>query len=309
MGARRHIASAVAAAVVAASGAGVAGSAQAGTSGSQRFCDRTQALSAAAQDTLLRFAAVVREALDATGQSVALISRSGHDLSRFGIRYSHAAVAWRSDAGRWTARQLYYACDEGRPRLYDQGIAGFVMGSDDPTQGYVSIVAVPPRAAEKLRRTALDTPHVLRLLGASYSASAFAFGLRYQNCNQWVAELLAAAWGDLDNTGNLRASAQGWLRDARYDPRPIAVSHWQLFASAFVPLVQLDDHPEADRFALALRVSLPTSIEAFVREQFPNGERIAICHDEKQIVVHRGWTPAGDGCRALPGDRVVALDA
>ena len=74
------------------------------------FCDRTHTLTAGQQDTLLRFAAVVRETLSETDAEAVLISRSGLDLSRFDIRYSHAAVAWRGDTGRWTARQLYYAC-------------------------------------------------------------------------------------------------------------------------------------------------------------------------------------------------------
>lgn len=297
------------AAAFAAAGAAEAGTNRSAASSGQQFCDRTHSLSAAVQDRLLGFAAVVREELASAGDGVALISRSGLDLSRFGIRYSHAAIAWLSDTGVWTARQLYYACEEGRPRLYDQGIAGFVMGTDDATRGWVSIVTVPAQAATQLRRTALDTPLALRLLAADYNASAFAFGVRYQNCNQWVVELLAAAWGNLRGGEDLRGNAQDWLRLAGYSPRPIAVSNWQRFASVFVPLVHVDDHPEEDRFALAFRVSLPGAIETFVRQRFPASERIEICHDEKQVVVHRGWTAAAEGCRPRPGDRVVALGA
>jgi hypothetical protein len=51
-----------------------------------------------------------------------------------------------------------------------------------------------PRPAA-LQAAALDTPLALQLLGGSYSANAHAFSTRYQNCNQWVAELLAEAWG------------------------------------------------------------------------------------------------------------------
>ena len=95
-------------------------------SASSAYCDRAQPLTAGQQDRLLRFAAVVRDELDAANNGgAALISRSGLDLSRFRIRYSHAAIAWRAEIGAWSARQLYYACDEGRPRIYDQGVAGF----------------------------------------------------------------------------------------------------------------------------------------------------------------------------------------
>jgi hypothetical protein len=281
-----------------------------GRSGSSAFCDRTNALTAGQQDRLLRFAAVVRDELDAANHGGAvLISRSGLDLSRFRIRYSHAAVAWRGEAGEWSARQLYYACDEGRPRIYDQGVAGFAMGIDDPALGYVSIVSLPQDAAQALQRASLDTSRALNLVAASYSANAYPFSLRHQNCNQWVAEMLAVAWGDLSDGVDLRARAQGWLRQAHYAPGPVDVgSHALMFAAIFVPFLHLDDHPPEDRFAMKLQVSLPSSIEVFVREREPGSERVELCHDGHQVVVHRGWTPIADGCKPSEGDRVMSLD-
>jgi hypothetical protein len=275
---------------------------------SGRFCDRSHELSAAEQDRLLRFAAVLRDELAATDDGVALVSRSGLDLSRFHIRYSHGAVAWRSEQGAWSARQLYYACDEGRPRIYDQGLAGFAMGTDDPQLGYVSIVRLPPQAVLALRPALLDTSRALHLLGAQYSANAYAYGLQYQNCNQWLIEMLAAGWGDLSDGDDLRQRAQQWLREQDYAPQPVEVgSRWLMLASYFVPLLHLDDHPDEDRAALQLHISLPSTVEAFVRDRFPQSERVEICHDDKQIVIHRGWTPIADGCKAGDGDRVISL--
>lgn len=285
----------------------VAGAANA-SSGSSRFCDRDQPLTAAEQDRLLRFAAVLREELAASEESVALVSRSGLDLSRFGIRYSHAALAWRSEAGLWSARQLYYACDEGRPRIYDQGLAGFALGTDDPRLGYLSIVHLPAQAVLALRPALLDTPRVLHLLGAQYSANAYAYGLRYQNCNQWIMEMIAAGWGDLADGEDLRERAQQWLRDARYAPEPVDVdSRLLMLASYFVPLLHLDDHPEEDRWTMKLKISVPAAVEAFVRQRFPASERVELCHDDRRIVIHRGWTPIADGCQPGAGDRVVPL--
>jgi hypothetical protein len=274
------------------------------------FCDRNHDLSAAEQDRLLRFAAVLREELGASADtdSVALISRSGLDLSRFHIRYSHAALAWRSEQGVWAARQLYYSCDERRPRIYDQGLAGFAMGTDDPALGYLSIVKLPPQAVLALRPALLDSSRALHLLGAQYSANAYAYGLRYQNCNQWLVEMLAAGWGDLADGADLRERAQAWLRTADYAPQPIEVgSRFWMLASHFVPLLHLDDHPDADRAALRLQISLPSTLEEFVRARFPHSERVEVCHDDKHIVIHRGWTPVADGCVPADGDRVVSL--
>jgi hypothetical protein len=280
-----------------------------GTASSSTFCDRTQTHTAAQQDALLRFAAVVREELNLSNGEAAVISRSGLDLSRFQIRYSHSALAWRDSAAVWTTRQLYYACDERRPRIFDQGIAGFTMDIDNPSLGYVSIVVLPKTQSSELQRALLDTPRALRLLAAQYSANAYPFSLRYQNCNQWVMELLATAWGDLADGDDLRARAQSWLRDARYAPDAVAIpSRWLLLASAFTPFLHLNDHPAADRDAMALQVSLPASVETFVRQQAGTSRRIELCYDSRQVVVHHGWTPIAPGCKPTQGDRVVTLD-
>jgi hypothetical protein len=279
------------------------------SSTSSRFCDRAQPLTAAEQDRLLRFAAVLREELAGDGDSVALVSRSGLDLSRFGIRYSHASLAWRSEEGAWSARQLYYACDESRPRIFDQGLAGFAMGTDDPKVGYLSIVRLPSESVLALRPALLDRPRVQNMLAAQYSANAYAYGTRYQNCNQWVMEMLAAGWGDLADGADLRERAQRWLREQHYAPEPVDVdSRLLMLASYFVPLVHLSDHPQPDLVAMKLHVSLPSTIETFVRARFPASERVELCHDERQIVIHRGWTPVADGCVPGEGDRVVTLD-
>lgn len=298
---------ALACAALASSGAALAGSV-AGSSGASRFCDRGQPLTAAEQDRLLRFAAVLREELADVDDGVALVSRSGLDLSRFDIRYSHAALAWRSEAGAWSARQLYYACDESRPRIFDQGLAGFALGTDDPAMGYVSVVRLPAEAIAALRPALLDVPRVQHLLASQYSASAYAFSVRYQNCNQWVMEMLAAGWGDLPDGDDLRARAQAWLRDAHYAPQPVQVgSRWLMLASHFVPLLHLDDHPDEDRAAMQLRISLPSTVEAFVYQRYPASTRVEMCHDDERIVIHRGWTPIAAGCKPGEGDRVVSL--
>jgi hypothetical protein len=281
-----------------------------GATTSSRLCDQASTLSAAQQDRLLVWAAAVREALDASGQGLALISRSGLNLARLGVRYSHAGISLKASAnGPWSVRQLYYACDEGRPRLYDQGLAGFLFGTDDPAIGYVSIVLLPQADAAALEAAALDKPRALRLLAATYSANAHAFSLRYQNCNQWVVELLASAWGQLGDGEDLRARAQQWLAAAGYAPRPIELgSHALMFAAPFIPWVHLDDHPEADLIALRFRTSMPAAIEAFVRQRVAGAERIELCHNSEHIVIRRGWQALAEGCQPAPGDRVLRFD-
>ncbi|MEN3275899.1 MAG: hypothetical protein V7631_1689 [Massilia sp.] len=273
------------------------------------FCARTTEISAADQDRVLRFAGVVKRELERSGGKVALVSRAGLDLSRFGLLYSHAGIALKDNPGSpWAVRQLYYACDESRPRLFDQGIAGFALGAEAPTRGHMSLVFLPEADGALLERAALDKPLALSLLAGRYSANAYAFGTRYQNCNQWVAELLAGAWGRLDGTVDTRTQAQHWLHTQGYRPGPVHIpSHAMMFAGQFVPLVHVNDHPVEDIHALALKVSTPAAIEAFVRRQAPGAQRVQLCHDRERIVVRRGWEPLGAECRPGPGDEVIAL--
>jgi hypothetical protein len=281
-----------------------------GASAPLRFCDDAAPLTAQQQDRLLRFAALVKRELDQSGERVALVARSGLDLSRFGLRYSHSGISLKADeSAPWSVRQLYYACDEHRPRLFDQGMAGFLLGTDDPTVGYISIVLPRGHEATALEVAALDSARGLRLLAATYSANAYPFSLRYQNCNQWVAELLATAWGALDDAPDLRGQAQRWLAQRGYDVPPIAVgSHWLMLAAPFVPLIHLDDQSQDDLYALRVRTSLPHGIEAFVRERAPGAKHIEICHDGARAVIRYGWEPVADGCRPEAGDRLVDLD-
>jgi hypothetical protein len=173
----------------------------------------------------------------------------------------------------------------------------------------VSLVLLPRAEGAALAAAALDNPRALQLLGATYSANAYPYSLRYQNCNQWVMELLATAWGGLDGAPDLRARAQRWLLEHDYAATPVEVnSHLLMFAANFVPWVHIDDHPPDDRYALRFRISMPASIETFVHERVPGAERIEMCHDEQKVVIRRGWQPIGEGCRPEAGDRVIALD-
>ncbi len=276
-----------------------------------RYCDAPAPLNAAQKDRLFRFGALVKAELEQSGQGLALIARSGLDLSRFGQRYSHAGLTLKASLNApWSVRQLYYACEERKPRLFDQGMAGFLLGTDDPSIGYISLVFLPEDRAAALERAALDNRQALQMLGATYSANAYPFDARYQNCNQWVAELLAYAWGDppddSDTGHDARVRAQAWLRAQGYTPTRFEVpSRALMFAGGFVPWLHSDDHPGEDIERMVYRVSMPASIEAFVQAQVPGASRVEFCHTDRQVVVHRGWEPIAEGCVPGAQDTVI----
>ena len=277
---------------------------------SLRYCDQQAELSASQQDTLFRFAGIIKAELETSGQRVALIARSGLDLSWLGARYSHAGISLKaSPNGAWSVRQLYYACDEQKPRIFDQGMSGFLLGTDNPFIGYVSVVLLPTSEAASLERVALDNHRALQLLGSAYSANAYAFGMRYQNCNQWMLEMLAAAWGDLADTDDLRLEAQRWLRDKRYLPTVFEIGFRPLmWLTAFIPWLHNDDHPAVDISHKIYRVSMPASIESFVQETVPGATRVEFCHTDGRVVIRRGWQQITEGCKPEEQDTVVLLE-
>ena len=274
------------------------------------YCDAQARLTAAQQDRLLRVSGIIKAELDRSGASLALISRSGLNLGLFDMRYSHAGLSLRaSPETRWAVRQLYFACEEQQPRVFDQGLAAFLLGTDEPALGFISVVTLPAAAARTLEPLALDNQQALQVLGATYSANAYAFSVRYQNCNQWLIELLATAWGGTPGGAQARVAAQSWLKTNGYEATVFQLPFRPaLWLTAFSPWLNRDDHPEEDLDQARLRVSMPASIEAFVRSQFPDADRVEFCHTERHVVIRRGWGAIADGCVAGERDTVVALD-
>jgi hypothetical protein len=296
----------------------------------QQHCAAPPSVSVQQQDRLLRFAAFIKSTLDASGQRLAIVARAGLDLSRFGLRYSHGGISLRdSPSTPWSVRQLYYDCEQGQPRLFDQGVPGFLLGADDPATGWFSAVLVPAPAGVALAAHTLDRSRALQALHPHYSANAHAWSLRYQNCNQWLVETLALAWGPgvagvpdihgeapapaTDHTAHdatartpPRAAAQAWLREVGYQPQVLTVSNRPLmWLASALPWLHEDDHPADDLAAAQYRVSMPTSVEAFVRQREPAAERLEFCHNGQHMLLRRGWRPIADGCVAEPGDERV----
>ena len=274
-------------------------------------CDRPKEPSADQRDVMLRFGAIVRDELAAADLDVALIARSGLDLRRLDVRYSHEAVALKDNDGKpWSVRELYYSCSDHKPRVFDEGLSGFVMGTDDPDTSYVSLVFLPPERAAPLRTTAVDKHHALGVLGASYSANAYPFSTLHQNCNQWVMELLADAWGpgDTGSDADARTRAQRWMRAQGYLPTVFTVSaHPMTWLADLVPWLANDDHPPEEVAHNRYNVSMPASIETFVQARVPGARRVEICHAGRHVVLHRGWDDIADGCVAGPGDQTFEL--
>lgn len=273
---------------------------------SHGLCGEAPREDLAEHDRLLSIAAWLKTQLAAHGQPAALVSRAGTRLERFGIRGTHAALALRDNPlAPWAVRQLYFACDERKSRLFDQGLAGFLLGAERGERGYLSIVLLPAEAAEPLAAAALDTPRALALLAPQYTANAHPEDLLRQNCNQWLAELLALGWGGVSAE---RGAAQAWLREAGYRVAPVDYGwiFWR-WAAAFVPWLSFEGHPPEDLAARRLHTSLPPDLEAFAQVRFPAAQRLQLCYTPAHAVLRRGGEALGEACEAGPGDETLAL--
>lgn len=272
------------------------------------YCQTATEPSAEDYDRVLQVANIVKQSLQQSGRTLALVARSGLNLHPIGHRYSHAGISLLSSPnGAWSVRQLYYACDEQRPRIFDQGMGGFVVGAHRDSGGFISLVLPPPQAAQALAAAAQDDRQALQLLGGDYSANAFAFSAQYQNCNQWVIELLASAWqASKLQPATSRESAQHWLASQNYQPSTIQLG-WQplIWVSNYLPWLHTDDHPQQDLEAAQFRVSMPKSIAVFVRQHLPETQHIELCYTAQHIVIRHGWEPLDAACEALADDERI----
>ncbi|MDZ7814128.1 MAG: DUF2145 domain-containing protein [Ideonella sp.] len=267
---------------------------------SMRFCGLPPDRSVAQEERLLLLTAAVKAELQRAGAPVALVSRSGLNLGRFGLRYTHAGWSLREGADLpWAVRQLYFDCDEQFPRLFDQGITGFVRGVDDPELAFISLVWLPEGPAQAVTAAATDKVRALSLQSGRYSANAYAFSTRSQNCNQWALELLAHAVAPPDSTQPPRAAAQAWLRTAGYEPSMVNVGAWW-GVSALSPWLHDDEHPLLQPEQPRYSVSTPESLEAFVQRHWPEARRLELCVGPHGVQRTRGWTALNARCEPQP---------
>jgi len=155
-----------------------------------------------------------RSTLDASGARVAIIARIGSDLSEYGLRYSHAGFVWRDHpSGRWRVVHMLNQCGTPNSDLFAEGLGNFFL--DNPLV-YEALLVIPSTELQA---------HIVRVLGSElprrfyeqkYSLIANPWATLYQNSNQWLLEVTAAASSDAAAAN--RAAAQHWLRLQGYTP-------------------------------------------------------------------------------------------
>jgi hypothetical protein len=202
------------------------------------------------------------EKLARTSARVVVIARSGQDLDKWGVHWSHMAFAYRDDAGMWRVVHKLNHCNTPHSAVYRQGLGDFFL--DRMYRYETAIVALRPDVQEKLLPLLSDDARITRWHVDRYNMLAYPWALEYQQSNQWLLETLA---GVMEGESVGRGQAQAWLKGQDYRPGVIRLDTLtRLGARMTRANVTFDDHPNDKRFAGRIEtVTVDSALQWFVR--------------------------------------------
>ncbi len=180
----------------------------------------------------------VEATLDRLKPKVALLARIGIDLSKYNLRYSHIAFLIHNDeTHHWDTIHLLSQCKIPTSAIYRQGLMNFYV---DDLITLDSRLIIPDAHLQQQLLALLNSNTKLALHDDKYSVIAYPYAMAYQNSNQWVLEVLAAASSGASN----RTAAQVYLRSHHYNPAVVTFTPSQkIGALLFKKNIKFDDHP------------------------------------------------------------------
>ncbi|WMJ67618.1 DUF2145 domain-containing protein [Stenotrophomonas sp. 24(2023)] len=251
------------------------------TAGAQSAVCNERIPSVPAQAAMFDVAWVTGERLDALDNvDVVIAARGGQDLSRYGLRHSHLAFLLREADGRWRAIHLLNRCKTDHSQLYREGLGNFIGESGGHTDLRIGVPTPAVRAALKAMLAApAIQPRVLH--EPKYNVVAYPFATDYQNSNQWILEVLAAAMAQANGDAPIinRSQAQQWLRTHDYLPSKLHLGLGKrLGARLFVANATTTDHPAGERISGNYSVVTVESVFDFLRARDTLQQELAIPH-------------------------------
>lgn len=242
--------------------------ATAATAWAGQECAEKPAPSPQARERALALGVRVRDQLEASGASAALVARIAMNLAEYGQRYTHMGVAVRDHVRqRWQVLHLFNACGKGESEITAQPLEQFYEVELFDFEALVLTPSYPVQA--EVRKAFLNPTTTRALHQPAYNLIAHPFNTRFQNSNGWILETLALA---LDKTGSVkdRASAQAWLQRAGYEPGQIWVSNLKRAgARMFSAHVSFLDHTQDEFNKQTYQVITVDSIQRFLATQDP----------------------------------------
>lgn len=204
-------------------------------------------------------------ALDASGAEVVVLARAGQDLSKYGLRYSHLGLAYRTPDGKgghaWRVLHKLNQCGSADSAIYRQGLGEFFL--DDLWRFEAAWVVPTPEVQQRLLALLRDDSRSLKLHHKSYSIVSYAWGRKYQQSNQWALETLAMA---MEPDAATRERAQAWLQFKGYEPTTLKLGPLtRLGGRVTAANVAFDDHPNDKRFSDRIETVTVDSVFAWMQ--------------------------------------------
>jgi hypothetical protein len=189
----------------------------------------------------------VYAALEQSDAPVALLARSGTELGKYGLHYSHVAFVVRDHPdGRWTVVHLLNQCGTRHSSLYAQGLVNFFL--DNLVNQDARIVWLQPQVAARLA-VMLKGPELFALHNPDYNVIARFDSTRTQNSTAWVLDVLAASRLP-ESTPVTRANAQAMERADGFRPDVIHIPYSKrILGGLFSANTDFTDHPVATRLS------------------------------------------------------------
>ena len=211
--------------------------------------------------------------LDETGAQVVVLARSGQDLSQYGLKWSHMALAYREAEGKpWRVVHKLNYCGTPVAEVYRQGLGEFFL--DRMFRYEAAIVVLAPEAQAKLLPVLRDNQRVTQWHTEAYNMLAYPWSVTYQQSNQWAIETLAGA---MDANATTRRQAQAWLQLRDYQPTSLRLGPvTRLGARMTKANVAFDDHPNEKRFSDRIETVTVDSVLVWLRRSGLGGEAIIV---------------------------------
>ncbi len=226
--------------------------------------------------------------LNARGNAnVIVMGRSGQELDKYNIQYSHAGFIVK-EQGKWQVYHLLNECPTDKGGLYKEGLGDFVSGIFDKQPLTFGFAVPAPKVQQALAKMLQDSTARNRVFDANYSAVAHPFNLINQNSNGWLLEFYAQAEASAEGVNiRNREEAQRWLFEKGYVGQSLEASVIkQRLAAMFVGNVSLQGHETKDRYQGRLLINSGDSVLTYVAERSP----------KKACEQYRGATQNGSFC-------------
>ena len=244
-----------------------------------RSCEAKRSTAVSVQRGL-QLAVRTRDALEVAyaqqGTQVVFLARAGQDLSRYGLRYSHLAIAYRTDDAQgqptWRVLHKLNNCGTADAQIYRQGLAEFFL--DDPWR-FEAAWVVPMREVQaRLLPVVRSNDMAVRMHERAYNIVSYPWSTRYQQSNQWAIETLAFA---MEPGAVTRTAAQGWLQAKNYEPTTLRIGPLQRLGGRLTSAnVAFDDHPDAKRFTDRIETVTVDSVFEWLERSGLGGGRVTL---------------------------------